>query len=266
MPPVRRLGRGSCRRREEPRAGSGVPTVRSRSTPGASLSFKNTIHAFVQDAREPLNALQLQVHLLDRVLDTRRGPSEESGSQLLVRMLDQIRNLDALVAELLRFAQYGRLHKKTLDAGHLLREVFHEVRAECKRLGVTAQLSAPRNLPPLEGDRVQLRQALVYGVLSALRLGASAIRMQVDADQSEQRLSIQITGAGSAGTRCVRPKQPVAGGGMWLPILLKIVHSHGGDVVATPPRAGSSSLCISLPFPAPRGVSDARADDRPPDR
>ncbi|RMG16522.1 MAG: PAS domain-containing hybrid sensor histidine kinase/response regulator [Planctomycetota bacterium] len=218
---------------------------------------------------------------------------QEAPDPTLLEACEQIEALSRQAGDfckqLLAYSGQGRLERRPLDLGELVRETAAMLGVALPK-AARLELELADSVPPVEGDRVQLQQVLmnlVTNAAEALRRGKGTVRIAVDrvelslADTEglvlgsaglepgpAVRLCVEDDGVGMNAETRARLFDPFfstkfTGRGLGLAAVLGIVRSHGGGLrVDSRPGAGTR---FSLYFP-PAGATPAPvAVPRPPE-
>ncbi len=146
-----------------------------------------------------------------------------------------------------------------LDINGLVREVLSLVRGEVENQKVTVRTDLLHDLPPVPGNQVQLRQAMVNLIANAIdAMGAVSgrpriLRLKTETRGSDQvLLSVEDSGPGIDPGNVNRIFEPFFttkshGMGMGLSISRSIVENHGGRLLVSPGRPHGSIFHVLLP-------------------
>ena len=146
-----------------------------------------------------------------------------------------------------------------LDINGLVREVLSLVRGEVENQKVTVRTELLHDLPPVPGNQVQLRQAMVNLIANAIdAMGAVSGRPRILRLRTETRgtdqvlLSVEDSGPGIDPENVNRIFEPFFttkshGMGMGLSISRSIVENHGGRLLVSPGRPHGSIFHVLLP-------------------
>jgi C4-dicarboxylate-specific signal transduction histidine kinase len=126
-------------------------------------------------------------------------------------------------------------------------EVIALTRAEAANNSVSVRTQFAGDLPPVQGDRVQLQQVMLNLIVNAIQAmsyigeGARELQISIDADPSEGgvRVGVRDTGPGLSPESLSRLFEPFyttkpEGMGMGLSICRSIIEAHGGRLWAIP--------------------------------
>lgn len=209
----------------------------------SSSALLSTVRTVCRAMREPLNVLQLQLHLLEHGLEEREG------------MREQVRRLDDLVSVFFEFSQPCRIRLEFVDPVTLLDQL-------ADTLGV--HVERPGTLPKLAVDRVYLIRALQHAVVRLERLGAVSVRVQASTASSPNRVIFELQGAGGEVDESLAP--PPSEAVLRTTIVERIVRAHGGALEVSSAKSGAGRMRFTFPLAAgPRG-RHARENHRAPRR
>ena len=154
-----------------------------------------------------------------------------------------------------------------VDLNEAMREVIALSLSELRRKRVLPRLELAEDLPPVEGDRVQLQQVILNLLLNALDAMSGVedcptplvIRTARDED-GRVRLSVQDAGVGFDPQAADRLFQPFyttkrEGMGIGLSVSRSIIESHHGRLWATLNDGPGATFSFSIPH-----ASEAAAD------
>lgn len=145
------------------------------------------------------------------------------------------------------------------DVNEAVRDVIALTRSEAEKCGVSVETGLAMDLPPVEGDRVQLQQVVLNLIMNALEAvcGAEAeqreIRVGTEADpEGGVLVSVRDTGPGLDAHNADRLFEAfyttkAEGMGMGLAICRSIVHAHGGRLWASANEPRGAVFQFALP-------------------
>jgi signal transduction histidine kinase len=209
------------------------------------------------EVRNPLNALQINLRILEQELARVLPDRDAHAYQVLQTIASELSSLDRFVAEFLRYARPPQLRLARVALRDVLADLATFIAPECARKQVHLQLECSPTLPPVVADGFQLKHALLNLVLNSL--GATArngtITMSAAVDSSLAHLSVRDTGEGIAEGQlaCVFDlffTTREGGTGLGLPIARRIVEAHGGKLVLESSVGVGTIATIDLPLPA----------------
>jgi len=209
------------------------------------------------EIRNPLAALDINVQLLAEAIAARRA--EVDGTRYARVIEAEIRRLDEIVANFIRFARSRPVERAPVDLARLVEDTLDLVEPECRKQRVEVERSGlEADLPAILGDESELTQAVLNIVLNAVQAmpEGGTLAVAIESGTKELRLSVRDTGPGiPVGARerifdlfyTTRDR----GTGLGLPIAKKIVSANGGGLAFETGAAGTTFI---LTFPlAPPG-------------
>jgi len=171
----------------------------------------------------------------------------------------ELRRIDTLVSQMLRFAAPGKNEFATVHVhdllDHSLRLVEHQIKSKSISLN-RCYVAAPDTV---SGDEYQLQQAfmnLLFNAIEAMGMnGTLTVSTEVAGDKpGERRLQIHVqdTGMGISEENLPHLFEPFFttkknGTGLGLAICQRIVHEHDGDITAQSEVKKGATFCLSLP-------------------
>jgi signal transduction histidine kinase len=204
-------------------------------------------------AHEIKNSLVAVNTFVDRLLQ--KGEDREF-SETVRR---ELRRIDTLVSQMLRFAAPGRNEFATVHVhdllDHSLRLVEHQIKGKCVSLN-RRYAAAPDTV---SGDEYQLQQAfmnLLFNAIEAVGMnGTLTVSTEIAGEKPPERrlrIHIQDTGLGISPENLPRLFEPFFttkknGTGLGLAICQHIVHEHDGDITAQSEVKKGATFSISLP-------------------
>jgi PAS domain S-box-containing protein len=214
------------------------------------------------ELRTPLAALSLQVAGLERAVQRRSAPPEESQRELhrAGRAVAQVERLIRLVDNLFDVSQItaGRLQLQCepFDLTEAVRAVVSGLAEQASRAGCSVSVTAPEVVIG-NWDRFRIEQVVTNLLTNAFKYGAGKpIEVSVDATEETASLRVRDQGIGIAPAhteRIFERFERVATGhhrkslGVGLYIARQVVDAHAGVVrVETSSEAGSTFI-VELP-------------------
>jgi signal transduction histidine kinase len=203
----------------------------------------------------PLNSLHIHLQLLERKL--RKVP--ERARKELVGVVEvareEIQRLDTIIQQFLGAIRPAQLVTSVEDLNALVRECVDFLQPEIDDRNILVELELRPDLPLLEVDRTQMKQA-VYNVIKnafqAMRTGG-ILRIFTDHDDRIVSLTFADTGGGISQENMSKIFEPYfttksSGSGLGLLIVRRIVREHGGEIELVSNEGQGLTLTIRLPL------------------
>lgn len=200
------------------------------------------------EIRNPLGSIRGTAEILQDGID----PSDKryEFTRILIKEVDR---LNRVVEDFLRFARPAPVERGRFDVNEALREVLTLTRQPALKNGVRMELAAGM-LPPLPGDREQLKQAFLNMVLNALQAmpGGGALTISTDLVDDQLRIRFADTGQGIPAENLERIFNPFfttrqEGTGLGLAITHRIIQGHGGRIEAQSQLGKGTTFTVILP-------------------
>lgn len=196
-----------------------------------------------------------------RMLLAAKKPDHAELAAIVQDILEDDRRAGAVLDRIRSMVQRQSFQAGAVHLPPLCREVATLVQPAAAKRGITLEISCEPGMPPVEGDRVLLQQALLNLLLNSIdALGARTDgRIEVRAGQANEN-DVEISVGDNAGgvpsgevERLLEPFQTTKEGGlgMGLPIVQSIAEQHGGRLrIDNQPGRG---LTVHLVLPRWRG-------------
>ncbi len=234
------------------------------------LAALHTLSAGVaHELRNPLSAMDLNLHLLEEELKEHGGATKKPEHYLRV-VNAECRRLSGILDNFMKFARPGPLELCELDLPKVIGHIVALMQFEAKERKVQIVTTVEKNLPPVMGDETQIGQVLVNVVVNAFHAMPEGGRCDIMANQRTTdgtrwvEISIKDTGIGMTEEELPRLFEPFyttksSGTGLGLAIAYRIMRDHGGLIrVSSLPGIGTT-VVMQFPaaagFPAPTAVS-----------
>jgi two-component system, sporulation sensor kinase E len=202
----------------------------------------------------PLNSLTIHLQLMERRL--RKLPAEYRGDlDESVRVAkDEIRRLDFIVSQFLRALRPAPLQTERADVNALVQESVSFLAAEVADRDILVEMELAKNLPALELDRDQMKQAfynIIRNASQAMRSGG-ILRIFTELQQDYVAVAFTDTGGGidpEAMSKVFNPYFTTKenGSGLGLLIVRRIVREHGGEIELRSDTGRGLTVTIRLP-------------------
>jgi len=168
------------------------------------------------------------------------------------------------------------LRKEPTAIGEVAAEGIAAVETLCRELGLGLTVSVAPDVPPVEADRVRVRQVLINFLYNAIRFTSrGGIAVEARATAEDVIIAVTDTGAGIPPQELPRVFDEFRqahrsgpdrhGSGLGLAIARRLVELHGGSIWAESTLGQGSRFSFSLPRQAQIVVVPGRRDPPPTD-
>jgi two-component system sensor histidine kinase HydH len=203
-------------------------------------------------AHEVKNPLASIKGAADILTDDETSPEDREEFKEILR--NEIRRIDATVAEFLEFARPKETRLQTVDLTRNVRATLRQVEAHAKREGLHVEANLQEGVL-VNGDPEKLHQMTLNLILNAIQasVGDSTISVRL-ADRNATRVQLVISdeGAGISERDLARIFEPFfttrsSGTGLGLAVVKDIVDAHSGEITIES-RAGHGTT-VTVTFP-----------------
>jgi PAS domain S-box-containing protein len=203
----------------------------------------------------PLNSLHIQLQLMARRL--RKVP--ETQRKELLKSVDvakeEISRLDTIIRQFLGAIRPARLDRHLENINQLVQESVRFLDAEISDRNIMIETELRADLPLLEVDRTQMKQAfynVIRNAFQAMKTGG-ILRVRTDLDDRFVSITFADTGGGIPDEEMSKIFEPyfttkAAGSGLGLLIVRRIVREHGGEIELLNDDGKGLSLTMKLPL------------------
>jgi signal transduction histidine kinase len=245
-----------------------APAAGAREGGGASQEDKATFlvrlaAGLAHEIKNPLSTMAINLALLDEEWGgtQRPGGGPEPGARekrCLKRvhaLQREVRRLETIVDDFLRFARGGQINRAPADLCALVREVLEFVEPEDRAQQIRHHADLPAGLPLVMLDTGAFRQAvlnLLVNARQAMPDGGELI-VRVERQGNFVELSVTDTGVGMTPEdqeRCFELYYSTkkAGTGLGLSTTRRIVEEHDGTITVVSEKGRGTSFSIVLPL------------------
>jgi two-component system, sporulation sensor kinase E len=202
----------------------------------------------------PLNSLNIHLQLIEREarkLDGAKG-AELQESVEVARA--EINRLDSIISQFLRAIRPTRPQLRPENINSIVEETVRFLAPEIKDRDVVVEQELRSDLPLLEIDRDQMKQAFYNVIKNSFEAMKSRgiLRIRTDMDESHVIVRFTDTGGGISAENLSRVFEPyfttkTSGTGLGLLIVRRIVREHGGELSVESSEGKGLTLTIRLP-------------------
>ena len=208
------------------------------------------------EVRNPLNALQINLQILDQELRVLVPDPGAHVYAVLTKISRELGNLDNFVSEFLRYARPPRLKIEPVPVRQLLADLVTFLEPQFAEKEVALRLAARRGPRVIRADSFQLKLALLNLLLNALQASAPGGTVAITTAEEPAGLTIDIrdSGEGISQERLARVFDVFfttreGGTGLGLPIARRIIEEHGGSLSLTSAIGQGTTAHLLLPSP-----------------
>lgn len=209
------------------------------------------------EIRNPLAGMKVSIEVLLAELDIEQGDRE-----VLLKVIEQIRNIELLMKNLLNYARPVAAQPISVDVNRILEQAAYFIEkhpsfaAGDGRRRISKELDA--QLPDIAGDPQQLQQVFLNIMLNAADAIAEGGEITVKTGHNRQQKTVNIevrdTGKGIPAEVLGKIFQPFfttkgkgKGTGLGLAVSKRIVEEHGGSIAAVNNVSGGAAFTVVLP-------------------
>jgi len=218
------------------------------------LPLSEMAREIVRRIRNPLNALQLNIDNLDNEIAELNLESKKTIPEQLKRIRESLAELDYFLCQVLRLADLPTPQITVLNLNALVGEVVTFARPESSKKELALKVDLQENLPEMQGDPVQIKQAILNLFLNAIEACAvkGSVTLATEAKHNHVILTITDSGSGILEIDRDRIFEPFfttkeAHAGLGLSLALEIVKMHQGRLSYTSQVGTGTTFLISLP-------------------
>ncbi len=203
----------------------------------------------------PLNSLHIHLQLMERRL--RKLPEEVQGNlrESIDIAREEITRLDSIINQFLRAIRPTPLETHPENINSIVSESVAFLEAEIADRNIFIEMELHSELPLLEVDRSQMKQAfynIIKNAFQAMKSGGT-LYIRTDRDDTFVNIRFSDTGGGISQDDMSNIFQPYyttksTGSGLGLLIVRRIVRAHGGEIDLMSTEGIGLTLTIRLPF------------------
>jgi len=216
------------------------------------------ISEMVHELRTPLASLIAAAHLLRRT-----DLPEDQHERILNTIYSEVQRLNEMSTDFLELARLesGRVHFH-LEPVHLeglIHECLEIIRAQAEEEGLSLETSIDHSIPPVQGDRNQLKRLLLNLLTNAIKYNQSQGTISITLIEKEEVVFLRVrdSGIGIAAEDRERiferfyrvPSQAgkITGTGLGLAIAQRIANTHNGELLVDSKPGEGSTFTLCLP-------------------
>ena len=216
------------------------------------LAALHTLSAGVaHELRNPLSAMDLNLHLLEEELKE-RGILEESAARYLRVVNAECGRLSGILDNFMKFARPGPVGSHEVEIQTLIDHIMTLMRFEAEDRGIRLERAMNDQVLPVLGDATQISQVLINIIVNAFHAMPNGGRCRISAMQREAEgkpwieITVKDNGVGITKEQLSHLFEPFyttksGGTGLGLAIAYRIMQDHGGTIqVSSVPGSGTT--------------------------
>lgn len=219
------------------------------------LNSLNTLAAgLVHEIKNPLNAISINLQLLNEDLQNRDSEKDSKMSRRVRLLQKEVSRLDSILSDFLRFAKRHELHIEACDINEVIDSVLDFIGPEAMQNSIRILKSFDTKLPKCNLDSNIIKQALLNVILNAQQAMPKGGELIVRTYGNDENIFIDITDTGIGIERDKIDKifqvyysTKENGTGLGLPAARRIIEESKGTISIRSEDGKGSSFLIKLP-------------------
>jgi PAS domain S-box-containing protein len=202
----------------------------------------------------PLNSLNIHLQLIEREARKLNGAKRAELQESVEVARAEIHRLDSIISQFLRAIRPTRPQLRPENINSIVEEAVRFLALEIKDRDIVVEQELRSDLPLLEIDRDQMKQAFYNVIKNSFEAMKSRgiLRIRTDVDESHVIVRFTDTGGGISAENLSRVFEPyfttkTSGTGLGLLIVRRIVREHGGEMSIESSEGKGLTLTIRLP-------------------
>jgi PAS domain S-box-containing protein len=203
----------------------------------------------------PLNSLNIHFQLLERELRKLEGTKGERLQDNLRVVRAEIARLDTIINQFLRAVRPTAPTRALGSVQEVMEQSLEFLQPEIKDRDILVETEYERDVPTVELDRDQLKQAFYNIIKNALQaMGTGGIlRITIERNDTHVLVSFTDNGSGITSEHVTRIFEPyfttkATGSGLGLLIVRRIVRDHGGEMEMQSEVGRGTTVRVLLPL------------------
>lgn len=230
------------------------------------LAALHTLSAGVaHELRNPLSAMDLNLHLLEEEL-RERASLPEQGARYLHVLNAECHRLSVILDNFMKFARPGSVGLHEVNISDLIEHIMALMQFEAEEREIRLEQAVDEPLPSVLGDETAISQVLVNVVVNAFHAmpNGGLCRVAAEARQADDTrwlvVSVKDTGIGIKKEELARVFEPFyttksSGTGLGLAIAYRIMEDHGGTIQVSSTLGIGTTTVLTFPVAAEKAQS-----------
>jgi PAS domain S-box-containing protein len=203
----------------------------------------------------PLNSLHIHLQLMERKVRELDGETRRELEESIGIARAEIARLDSIVTQFLRAIRPTRPQLRSENINSIIEESVRFFSPEIKDRDIVVEQELRSDLPTLQLDRDQMKQAFYNVIKNSLEAmnRRGILRIRSDMDETHVLVRFIDTGGGISAENLSQAFEPYfttksTGSGLGLLIVRRIVREHGGELSVQSTEGKGMTLTIHLPY------------------
>ena len=230
---------------------SAKETIESERLSALTLLAAGVAH----EVGNPLNSLHIHLQLMERKARKIPEAMRKDLQASIGIAKEEIKRLDTIVNQFLRAIRPVPLQTQPENINSLVSESVLFLGPEIKDRDILVEQILRSDLPLIEVDRHQIKQAIYNIIKNSLQAMAPGGMLRIQTDMDDNHVTLQFTdnGGGIPAENMARIFDPYfttkpTGSGLGLMIVRRIVREHGGEIDIVNDEGSGISLTLRLPL------------------
>lgn len=226
-------------------------TIQSERLTALTLLAAGVAH----EIGNPLNSLHIHLQLMERKLRKLPESQRKDLANSLEVAREEIQRLDTIIHQFLGAIRPAHLNLQTENINQLVQESVSFLQNEIRDRNILVELELRSDLPLLEVDRNQLKQAFYNVIKNAFQAMQQDGLLRIRTDLEDEWLTVSFTDSGGGISPEFMSKifEPyfttkASGTGLGLLIVRRIVREHGGEIDLVSDEGKGLTFTIRLPL------------------
>lgn len=206
------------------------------------------------EIRNPLSTISLNLDLLAEELKEAETPRDRRMLNKILTVQSECRNLRGILDAFLQFARVGELKLQSGDLNELVRDFVAFYQADASEHGIEISPHLDPDLPLIPLDEILMRQVLMNLARNAQQAMPDGGLLELQTYRNGESVCLEVIDNGRGMDERTRNRMfqaffstRMAGSGLGLPTVKKIVEAHGGTIACDSEPGQGTRFDIRLP-------------------